>query len=188
MACCRATQDSDDVLIDCAALFGRRWRSGTGAMGGAAELLALAGAAAFAFRFRASSSSISCTVRRTLVWGCWDPLDDVIAVPDSGEAYGENPVADAISDWFWQRIRLITCVWSGIRTPCTLVNGKWPFKPDSRDHTVDAMRSVLFLLPRVKRCYRSSALAQTRREDFVPASFGLAKMGMSLKGGLLEPA
>ena len=68
----------------------------------------------------------SATVRRTLVWGCWDPLDDVIAVPDSGEAYGEKPVADAISDLFWQRIRLITCVWSGIRTPCTLgmVNGR----------------------------------------------------------------
>ena len=86
MACCRATQDSDDVLIECATILGRRWRSGTGAIGGSAEPLALAGAAALAFRFRASSISISCTVRRTLVWGCWDPLDDVIIVPDSGES------------------------------------------------------------------------------------------------------
>ena len=143
MACCRATQDSDDVLIDCAALFGRRWRSGTGAIGGSAELLALAGAAAFAFRFRASSSSISCTVRRTLVWGCWDPLDDVITVPDSGESYGENPVADAISDSFWQRIRLITCVWSGNRTPCTLgmVNGR----SSPTQEIAQLMRCDLFL-------------------------------------------
>ena len=79
-------QDSDDVLVDFAALRWRCWRSGTGARGGSADPLAFASAAGLAFRFRASSISISCTVRRTFVNGCRDPLDDVIVVPDSGES------------------------------------------------------------------------------------------------------
>ena len=37
--------------------------------------------------------------------------------------------------------------------------GKWPFKPDSRDRAVDAMRSVPFLFPHVKRCNLPGASA-----------------------------